>query len=90
MDALIPLFVAIPLISAFLIVIFGKLVPGFHRVLAPLVLLLLFLMAICEFVNLGQGSISYAMGGWTSEGGFPIGIYLVLDGFSVLMLGMLP
>jgi multicomponent Na+:H+ antiporter subunit D len=89
MDALIPLFVAIPLISAFLIVIFGKLVPGFHRVLAPLVLLLLFLMAVCEFVNLGPGSISYAMGGWTSEGGFPIGIYLVLDGFSVLMLGII-
>ena len=89
MDVLIPLFVAIPLISAFLIVIFGKLVPGFHRVLAPLVLLLLFLMAVCEFVNSGSGPITYAMGGWSSEGGVPIGIYLVLDGFSVLMLGII-
>jgi multicomponent Na+:H+ antiporter subunit D len=89
MDAMIPLFVAVPLISAFLIVVSGKLVPGFHRVLAPLVLLLLFLMSVCEFVNLGPGSISYAMGGWASEGGFPIGIYLVLDGFSVLMLGII-
>jgi multicomponent Na+:H+ antiporter subunit D len=86
MDSLIPLFVAIPLISAFLIVIFGKLIPGFHRFLAPLILLILLLMAVYEFANLGSNSITYAMGGWTAEGGFPIGIYLILDGFSVLML----
>lgn len=86
MDALIPLFVAIPLISAFLIVILGKLIKGFHRFLAPLTLLALLLMAVYEFSGLGGGSLTYAMGGWSGDAGFPVGIFLVLDGFSVLML----
>lgn len=86
MEALIPLFVAIPFISAFLIVILGKLIKGFHRFLAPLTLLALLLMAIYEFTGLGGGSLTYAMGGWSGDAGFPVGIFLVLDGFSVLML----
>lgn len=86
MDALIPLFVAIPLISAFLIVVLGKFIKGFHRLLAPLTLLILLIMAVFEFTGLGNKSITYAMGGWIGEGGLPLGIYLVLDGFSVLML----
>jgi multicomponent Na+:H+ antiporter subunit D len=86
MDALIPLFVAIPLISAFLIIILGKLVKGFHRILAPLTLLVLLIMALHEFTGLGGMSHNYAMGGWSGEAGYPLGIYLVLDGFSVLML----
>ena len=86
MDALIPLFVAIPLISAFLIIILGKLVKGFHRFLAPLTLLVLLIMALYEFTNLGGTSHTYAMGGWVGDEGFPVGIFLVLDGFSVLML----
>jgi len=86
MDALIPLFVAIPLMVAFLIILFGKLVKGIHRFLAPLTLLALLLMAVFEFTGLEGISRTYAMGGWTAEGGFPVGIHLVLDGFSVLML----
>ncbi len=86
MDALIPLFVAIPLISAFLIVILGKLVKGFHRYFAPLTLMALLVMAVIEFSNLGESTILYTLGGWGSEGGYPVGIYMVLDGFSVLML----
>jgi len=86
MDALIPLFVAIPLISAFLIILLGKLVKGFHRVFAPLVLLALLVMAIYEFSSLGGSSLQYTMGGWGLEGGLPVGIFMILDGFSVLML----
>ncbi len=86
MDALIPLFVAIPLISAFLIMLLGKLVKGFHRVFAPLVLLALLVMAIYEFSNLGGSSLQYTMGGWGLEEGLPVGIFMILDGFSVLML----
>ena len=86
MDALIPLFVAIPLMVAFLIVLLGKLVKGIHRLLAPLTLLALLLMAVFEFSGLGGISRTYAMGGWNADGGFPVGIFLVLDGFSVLML----
>ncbi len=86
MEALIPLFVAIPLIAAFLIVVFGKLLKGFHRFLAPMTLLILLCMAVFEFSGLGKNSIAYAMGGWIGKEGLPLGIYLVLDGFSVLML----
>ncbi len=86
MNALIPLFVAIPLISAFLIILLGKLVRNFHRTFAPLVLLALLVMAIWEFSNLGNASIQYTLGGWGHEGGYPVGIFLILDGFSVLML----
>lgn len=86
MDALIPLFVAIPLISAFLIMLLGKWVQVFHKLFAPLILLTLLVMAIYSFANLGGSAIHYTMGGWGIDGGFPIGIYMVLDGFSVLML----
>ncbi len=86
MEALIPLFVAIPLIAAFLIVVLGKSFKGFHRFLAPLTLLILLCMAVFEFSGLGKNSITYAMGGWIGKEGLPLGIYLVLDGFSVLML----
>jgi len=86
MDALIPLFVAIPLISAFLIMILGKVIPGFHSFLAPLTLLALLVMAVFVFSGLGNDSLHYTLGGWGVEGGTPIGIYMVLDGFSILML----
>jgi len=86
MDALIPLFIAIPLISAFLIMLLGKLVKEFHRFFAPLTLLSLLLMSIYAYVNLGSSSIQYTLGGWGMEKGIPVGIYMVLDGFSVLML----
>ena len=86
MEALIPLFVAIPLISAFLIILLGKLVKGFHKIFAPLTLLALLIMALYAFAGLNQPSIIYTMGGWGIEGGVPVGIFLVLDGFSVIML----
>ena len=86
MDALIPLFIAIPLISAFLIILLGKLMKGFHRFFAPFIVLVLLVMAIYEFSNLGKSSIHYTMGDWGNNGGFPIGIFMVLDGFSVIML----
>ena len=86
MDALIPLFIVIPLISAFLIMLLGKLVKGFHRYFAPLILLALLLMALIAFLNLGGSSIQYAVGGWGLEKGIPVGIFMVLDSFSVLML----
>lgn len=86
MDALIPLFIAIPLISAFTIMLLGKLVNGFQRLFAPLVLLALLIMSLFAFAGAGSSAQTYTMGGWSSTGGIPVGIYLVLDGFSVLML----
>lgn len=89
MNALIPLFVALPLISAFLVMILGKLGNGFHRILAPLILLILLAMAMYEFSMAGRAPFIYTMGGWSTVGGIPVGIYLVLDGLSVLMLCMI-
>jgi multicomponent Na+:H+ antiporter subunit D len=86
MDSLIPLFVAIPLISAFLIMLLGKLVKGFHRYFAPLSLLALLFMSFFVYANLEIESIQYTVGGWGTEGGIPVGIFMVLDSFSVLML----
>lgn len=86
MDALIPLFVAIPLISAFLIMILGKVVRRLHSYLAPLTLLTLLVMALYIVAHPLTGPLHYTPGGWGMEGGTPIGIYMVLDGFSVLML----
>jgi multicomponent Na+:H+ antiporter subunit D len=86
MVALIPLFIAIPLISAFLLIILGKFIKGFHRVFAPISLLTLLVLALFEFTHLNHSPLTYAMGGWSTENGFPIGIFLILDGFSVIML----
>jgi formate hydrogenlyase subunit 3/multisubunit Na+/H+ antiporter MnhD subunit len=68
MNALIPLFVALPLISAFLVMILGKLGNGFHRILAPLILLILLAMAMYEFSMAGRAPFIYTMGGWSTVG----------------------
>jgi formate hydrogenlyase subunit 3/multisubunit Na+/H+ antiporter MnhD subunit len=86
MEALVPLFVAIPLIAAFLVVILGKLVVGIHRWLAPLTLLALLFMALHLFIASGGSAVAYSLGGWGMESGRPVGIFMVLDGFSVLMV----
>ena len=86
MDALIPLYIAIPLISAFLIMLLGKLVKGFHKYFAPLTLLVLLAMSLFTIINLGGSSILYTVGGWGLEKGIPVGIFMVLDPFSALML----
>jgi formate hydrogenlyase subunit 3/multisubunit Na+/H+ antiporter MnhD subunit len=86
MQTLLPLFVAIPMVSAFLIILMGNLVKEFHRYFAPLTLLALLLMSIYAFTNLSGEAIQYTVGGWGLEKGIPVGIFMVLDGFSVLML----
>jgi multicomponent Na+:H+ antiporter subunit D len=73
-----PLFVAIPLIAAFVLPIFGKKGRGAATALANLVTLCLLVMAIA---CIGQ-SRSYEIGKWS----IPLGINLVLDGLSSLML----
>jgi multicomponent Na+:H+ antiporter subunit D len=84
--SLIPLFVAIPLVSAFLIVLLGKLVPGFHRWWAPLTLALLLVLGLFAFFTIGGSSLVYQMGEWGRVNGLIAGISLVLDPFSAIML----
>jgi multicomponent Na+:H+ antiporter subunit D len=84
--ALIPLFVAIPLVSAFLIVLLGKLIRGFHRWWAPLTLGLLLALAVYAFADIGGSALIYQMGAWGKVDGLMAGISLVLDPFSAIML----
>jgi multicomponent Na+:H+ antiporter subunit D len=73
-----PLFIALPLAAAFLLPLFGKNGKSAATALANLVTTALVVMAIG---SLGQ-SRTYLMGRWT----IPLGINLVLDGLSALML----
>jgi len=86
MDAMLPLFVAIPLLAAFLIILLGKLIRPLHRWLAPLTLLALLILAFSLFAEAGGSRLAHDMGGWGVLKGIHIGIPLIMDGFSRLML----
>ena len=79
MNQMLPLFVAIPLGSAFLIPILVRVWRRFPDVLGNLTTLTLLIMALS---SVGKGPSSYHMGGWRP----PLGITLVLDGLSSLLL----
>ena len=78
MNAPLPMFVAIPLVAAFVLpVLKGGLKPV-ATLLANLVTLTLLALAVMSVGKTG----TYAMGNWT----IPLGINLVLDGLSSLLL----
>lgn len=78
---IIPLFVALPLLGAFVLSLIKPERVG--DVLANLVNLCLFVLSL---IMLGFGTIVYKIGGWEPVNGIPIGIYWVKDGLSTLML----
>ncbi len=86
MNPLIPLFVVVPLAGAFLIMILGRFIPGLNRYLAAAVLLFLAFISIWSLITGGDTTSIYKMGGWGLSDGIPIGVYLVHDGFSALVL----
>jgi len=73
-----PVFVAVPLVMAFLLPIFGKKGKAVATVLANLTTLSLLALAVA---SIGQSGV-YEIGKWS----IPLGINLVLDGLSSLML----
>lgn len=86
MNPLIPLFVVIPLAGAFLVMILGKYLKNLNKYLTCSVLLILAVMSIISIVN-NQGSISvYKVGGWEPVNNIPVGIYMVMDSFNVIIL----
>lgn len=86
MNPLIPLFVLIPLAGAFLIMITGRFIRDLNRYLALLVLLILAFLSIYS-VRSGTGTLSlYKVGGWEPVKDIPVGIYMVMDSFTVLVL----
>ncbi len=84
MNSLIPIFIIVPLATAFLIMILGKFIQGFQKTITPLILL--FLTVLSFYCLLKNYSDSYAIGGWEPVKNIPIAIYLVMDGFSILLL----
>jgi multicomponent Na+:H+ antiporter subunit D len=86
MNPLIPLFVVIPLAGAFLIMILGRFVGGLNKYLATLILLTLAVFSAYSLVTTGENPSLYKVGGWEPVNRVPIGIYMVMDGFTVLVL----
>ena len=80
---IIPLFVAISLLGAFIISIIGKKlkwIPDVIGNITTLILLALSVLAMWTIVT--KGTLVYSVGSWKS----PIGIALVLDGLTAFML----
>lgn len=83
MKDLIPLFVAIPLGLAFTMPVLGRLSRVLPDLLANVATLAL---AVLSCMAINSPTSVYKVGGWQPFNGVPIGIYLVLDGLTVLML----
>jgi multicomponent Na+:H+ antiporter subunit D len=75
---LIPSFVAIPLITAFILPLFGKKGKGAATIFANIVAIV---MLVLSMLSIGRSGV-YMMGKWP----IPLGINLVLDGLSSLFL----
>lgn len=86
MNPLIPLFIVIPLAGAFLVMILGRFIPWFSRYLTSALLLLLVLMSIHSVITTGSSVSVYKAGGWEPVSNIPIGIYMIMDGFTVIVL----
>ena len=86
MDRLIPLFVILPLLAAFLIPIVGKFLDGFQKGISNAVFLFLAALGIWFIFDGNSEPVSYIVGGWEPVRGIPIAIYLVMDGLSVIMV----
>jgi len=80
---IIPLFVAISLFGAFLISIVGKRIKWLPDVVGNITTFALLVLSLLTVrIIIEQGTLVYSIGNWK----LPIGIILVLDGFTVFML----
>jgi multicomponent Na+:H+ antiporter subunit D len=86
MNSLIPLFVVLPLATAIVIIIFGRLLKAFEKALPSAVLLFLTGLSFYFILTWDSGIYKYVIGGREPVGNIPISIYFVLDGLSILML----
>jgi multicomponent Na+:H+ antiporter subunit D len=86
MNQLIPLFVVTPLASAFLIMIVGRFIKDFNKYCTFLTLLFLAIISFYSLFRTGENISVYKVGGWEAVNKIPIGIYMVMDGFSVIVV----
>ncbi len=85
MNSLIPLFVIIPLGSAFTMVILGRFIKNFNKILAPVFMLSLVYLTL-HFILNSEGMLIYKVGGYEQVLNRPIAIYMVMDGLAKLVL----
>ncbi|MBW6515736.1 MAG: NADH/ubiquinone/plastoquinone (complex I) [Candidatus Cloacimonetes bacterium] len=85
MNSLIPLYIIIPLGSAFLTVIFGRWLQCLGKYLVNLSLLFLTGLTL-HLILYGPQTMTYRVGGFADVATVPIAIFLVMDGFTKIML----
>jgi multicomponent Na+:H+ antiporter subunit D len=86
MNPLIPLFVVVPLAAAFLIMIIGRFIEEFNKYFTTIVLFILAVISFYFLFTTGEKVFVYKVGGWEPVNRIPVGIYMVLDGLSVIVL----
>ncbi len=86
MNPLIPLLVVIPLAGAFLIMIIGRFIEDFNKYFTSLVLLFLACISFYFLFSTGEKILVYKVGGWEPVNTVPIGIYMVMDGFTAMVV----
>jgi multicomponent Na+:H+ antiporter subunit D len=89
MNPLIPIFVIVPLAGAFLIMILGKFFGNLNKYLASIILLFLMTLSLFSLFNTGENVFMYKVGGWEPVDGAPVGIYMVMDGLTTIMLSII-
>jgi len=85
MNSLVPLFILIPLGTAFLIAIFGRLIKNFCKVILPATLLYLLALTVYLIFDAPE-TLVYNVGGFALVNGIPVSIYLVVDGLTKILL----
>lgn len=83
---LIPFFVIVPLLAAFMIMVAGKRSPNAGKIIAPVVLLFPATLGILFLMTTREELLVYKVGGWEAVNQIPVGIYLVMDGFTSIMV----
>ncbi len=89
MEQLVPVFIILPLVSAFIIPVTGRFSQNFTRGLSSIVFLILTVLCVASIGLWDRGMIIYTVGGWKPVGDIPIGIDLIFDGFSAFILGII-
>ena len=84
---IIPYFVALPLITAILTLVLGRFYKKTGIILSNLTALALTVLSLSILFS-GAYPLVYKMGGWEPVAGIPVGIYLVVDGLSILVLAV--
>ena len=86
MNPLMPFFILIPLAGAFLTMIIGRFIDEFNKYFTSFILLLLACMSFYFLFTTGEKIFIYKVGGWEPINRVPIGIYMVMDGFSAIVV----